>query len=155
MPTIHSCALVKQENTLVFVMNMVSVYCEVEIESLSVIQMYFMPQSVKKGTTNSMSSVEWCAVTFYRVHDFRQKNHITSLRGLCEWGINFGWQDWLIDRTHPIHQSCQHVERHGWPFKANVAFRRSDFNKERKSNCITIRDVFNTFDKWIIWRFKW
>jgi hypothetical protein len=36
-------------------MCMVSVYCEVETESLNVIQMYFMRQSVKKVPTNSIT----------------------------------------------------------------------------------------------------
>ena len=55
MPATHSCGMVNRSNTLVLVMYMVSVYCEVETESLNVIQMYFMPQSVKKDPTNSIS----------------------------------------------------------------------------------------------------
>ena len=95
-------------------------------------------------------SVERWAVTFYGAHNERHEEPLPSLQGLCEWGIYLDWQGWLIDRTHPIYQSCQHVERHRWPFKANVSFRRSDFKK--KSNGITIRSVFNNIDKWTIWR---
>jgi len=51
--------MVNMYNTLVFVMCMVSVYCEVETESLNVIQMYFMPQGVKKGPTNSISLLNY------------------------------------------------------------------------------------------------
>lgn len=65
MYVIHRCVIVNKNNTLIFVMYIVSVYCEVGTESLNAIQMYFMPQSAQKGPYKLNVSVEWCTVTFY------------------------------------------------------------------------------------------
>jgi hypothetical protein len=139
MVRIHSDGTVNGNNTLVLAMYKASVYCKVGTGHLNVIQIYFMFRSFKKWSLqiqrpcSMLRCMRWHFTRLSMRQGGRQctKRHYLCLRGRRKW-INFGWQSWLIGRTHPIHQSCQHVERHGWPFKANVSFRRSEFNNDEQ-----------------------